>query len=834
MERSIASLVVMALLATGIASATPNAAAPTRGLRLSERSAVPGQVILASGAGVISKSKVTIGGKRARVVSSKHGKLRVEVPKLKPGRATMVVRARGHRLTAKLRIKPGFSGRVRPKLDAAASASAVIGTAGGAVRARAADGTTYELAVPPEALVSPETLTLTPVAKLGSMPGGKDALAVQFAPDGLTFARPATLRITPPRPRARRPVGLAYSRSGADLELAPASRNGGSLVVEVSHFSGAGASTISERDFERLVAQLATAPVTLESAGHFFRDYRAVPEEWCDPAHPTCYAVMNEILNFLGRLSTDDCLDAAGGSFIDLHLNELRVLLALEGDARAAVNRGRGLESRGLSKVAECRQKLTLAMFDLTREPARTDALGASNPCSGVRLANGDYDASGSIVNVECLLLVAAEAEAQGFGAIGISARTVAGEGMQKVLDEGGAKCDAKDYPGGQALLKPGLKLAAAIQILSQEFGEALLACQPKITVVPGSPSVEVDQTQGFTVTVEDPADAAVDWTASGGDIGVNTGHFTAPHTPGTVTVTATSRANPERHGSTTVTIVCPPGQVNDQGECKTVTIEISPTSATLAPGGQHQFTGTVTGTSDTRVIWSQTCGSVTQAGFYSAPQTTGTCTVKVASVPFPTLQASATVTVGNSGVMVSDRLAFVTTCAAETKARRDRSFDGSWTGTASNCPGAEANASQTSDVHATADGSGWLDVDSSTSANNLDGTAASATSEHRVEFDVQAQPVTLSCSGSFSSTAAGLNSGTLIIWIDSGNQLENRLLTASAGQAVDVSKTFGPNENHELLIRTSSIANEVGSVGASSSITCDFDAPVAIDPNED
>src|SRR4051794_22102797 len=117
MERWVASVVVMALLATGVASATTNGAAASRGLRLSERSAVPGQVILASGAGAISKPKAKIGGKRARVVSRKHGKLRIEVPKLKPGRATLVVRGGGHRLTAKLGIKRGFSGSVRPKLD---------------------------------------------------------------------------------------------------------------------------------------------------------------------------------------------------------------------------------------------------------------------------------------------------------------------------------------------------------------------------------------------------------------------------------------------------------------------------------------------------------------------------------------------------------------------------------------------------------------------------------------------------------------------------------------------------------------------------------------------
>jgi hypothetical protein len=822
MGRSLASLVVLALVATGIAGAAPNAASPGHGLRLSERSAVPGQVILASAAGITSRPTVKIGGKRARVVSRRHGKLRVEVPKLKPGRATVVVRAGGHRLTGKLRIKRGFSGRVKPKLDRSAAASAEIGTAGGVIRARAANGTTYELEVPPGALASPETLTLTPVATLRGMPGGKNALAVQFAPDGLAFARPAKLRIDPPRRPGKRATGLAYSGSGADLTLAPASHQGGSLTVDVSHFSGAGATTISEPDFERLVAQLAAAPITLEAAGHFFRDYRAVPEEWCDPFHATCHAFLDEIVTFLTHFDTDDCMDAAGGSFIDLHVNVLRVLLSIEGDAR--------FKNMRFSKIARCRERLTLAMFDLTREPARTDALGASNPCSGVRLANGDYDASGSIVNVECLLLVAAEAQLQGFDIIGNSARTVAGEGLQKVLGDGQAKCDAKDYTGGQALLKPGLKIAAAVQVLSQEFAEALLACQPKITVVPGSPSVEIDHTQDFTVTVEDPADAAVDWTASGGGIDVSTGQFTAPHTPGTVTVTATSRANPDRHGQTVVTIACPPGQVNDGGQCKTVSIAISPTSATVAPGAQQQFTGTVLGTSDTRVTWSQSCGSVTPAGLYTAPQTNGSCTVTVASVPFPTLQASATVTVGDPAVIVTDRGAFVTTCGGQFVFRRDDPFDGSWTGTANSCAGAEANASQTSDVEASAGGTGWLDVDAETSATNVDGPAASATSQHTVEFGVQDQPVTLSCRGSFTST----NSGELLVWIDSGNQLDNRLVTATSSQPVDVSKSLDANDTYELLIRTSSIANEVGTVSAASSITCDFDAPVTIDPNED
>jgi len=59
------------------------------------------------------------------------------------------------------------------------------------------------------------------------------------------------------------------------------------------------------------------------------------------------------------------------------------------------------------------------------------------------------------------------------------------------------------------------------------------------------------------------------------------------------------------------------------------VTVQVSPPSATLAVGGQQQFTAVVTGTSMTAVTWSVAgvacsvgpgCGSITTGGLYTAP----------------------------------------------------------------------------------------------------------------------------------------------------------------------------------------------------------------------
>src|SRR5271169_3653196 len=60
-----------------------------------------------------------------------------------------------------------------------------------------------------------------------------------------------------------------------------------------------------------------------------------------------------------------------------------------------------------------------------------------------------------------------------------------------------------------------------------------------------------------------------------------------------------------------------------------TITVTVSPASASLPTYGTQQFTSAVTGTSDTQVTWSirgtsctggNDCGSISAKGFYIAP----------------------------------------------------------------------------------------------------------------------------------------------------------------------------------------------------------------------
>src|SRR5262249_1828558 len=132
-------------------------------------------------------------------------------------------------------------------------------------------------------------------------------------------------------------------------------------------------------------------------------------------------------------------------------------------------------------------------------------------------------------------------------------------------------------------------------------------------------------------------------------------GLYTAPATAPSVaiTVTATSVANSAISAKATVSLsAATPG----------VAVAISPTSATVADGATRQFTATVTGATNTTVIWqvngvtggSSATGAISSAGLYTAPACfSGTVTVTARSFFDTSAFADAHVTV-TSGTVAS------------------------------------------------------------------------------------------------------------------------------------------------------------------------------------
>jgi hypothetical protein len=96
------------------------------------------------------------------------------------------------------------------------------------------------------------------------------------------------------------------------------------------------------------------------------------------------------------------------------------------------------------------------------------------------------------------------------------------------------------------------------------------------LVVVPGSSSVPVSQTAQFSAFLNGASTSAT-WSASAGTID-NTGLFTAPTAPASVTITATSGSNT---GTTTVNVVA------------AQTLVVNPAALTIPAGGLQSFTAT-------------------------------------------------------------------------------------------------------------------------------------------------------------------------------------------------------------------------------------------------
>jgi parallel beta-helix repeat protein len=162
------------------------------------------------------------------------------------------------------------------------------------------------------------------------------------------------------------------------------------------------------------------------------------------------------------------------------------------------------------------------------------------------------------------------------------------------------------------------------------------------VTVTPATVTLTQSQPQSFSATVTNTGNTAVTWSLSPlvGSI-TAAGLYTAPASiasPQTVTVKATSVADPTKSATATVTLNPP------------VNVTVAPASVTLTQSQTQSFSATVTNTGNTAVTWSLSplVGSITATGLYTAPASitsSQTVTVKATSVVDPTKSATASVT---------------------------------------------------------------------------------------------------------------------------------------------------------------------------------------------
>jgi hypothetical protein len=127
-------------------------------------------------------------------------------------------------------------------LDEGQAVTQVIGPDGGTIETSGSDGTAYVLTVPAEALAFDTPITMTPLAGLEGFPNEtppEHVLGVELTPNGLEFARPATLSIESASGLPETDiVAIAYRGEGDDAAFHYFDQSGTTATLMIGHLSG--------------------------------------------------------------------------------------------------------------------------------------------------------------------------------------------------------------------------------------------------------------------------------------------------------------------------------------------------------------------------------------------------------------------------------------------------------------------------------------------------------------------------------------------------------------------------------------------------------------------
>lgn len=219
---------------------------------------------------------------------------------------------------------------VTPQLATGRAVTQTIGRWGGTISATGADGTSFTLDIPEDALLGAEAITMTPVERIDGMPfsGGLGA-AVQLEPDGLRLARPATLTIEPTRSLS--PTELtpfAYRDDGQEFHMYPLVRDPTRVAFSLLHFSGYGTGSGTEEERATQMDNQPTAPEDArnQKLGDALRDERECQlagsscksaDELTELARAALAAEYPSVVATLDAAATDDTRleEGIGGAF---------------------------------------------------------------------------------------------------------------------------------------------------------------------------------------------------------------------------------------------------------------------------------------------------------------------------------------------------------------------------------------------------------------------------------------------------------------------------------------------------------------------------------------
>jgi hypothetical protein len=573
------SLILTVLVAAPMSA---SAAGSVRVSKVEPAAAVSGAAIEVKGKGLKGKStRVTVGGRTAKVLAARANRLRIVVPRVRAGTHKLVVKRGQSSGSGRLRVLKPFRGKVSVTPDKARRKRREIGPSGGEITATGADGTRYTLKVPAGALAEAEQISVTPVKRFGGLPFGGAALGAELTPNGLTFATPATLTIKSRRPLSKALIGFAYANSSRVLEAQAPSGSRRSRVLQIEHFSTGAVAGSTPADFANAVAPLLVEQPMREDVIERVLDLRAAYEDafgpdFCD-AQPRCGEAMQLGLDSLQTRIQSRCanqtLPALAAVRQIISMESLRQRLGAQDDISFT-----------------CREQIMRAVFD----PAKLAACGAPDPPApqqvpgnplgrhslivNTRLDEGapsDLDGDRELTHLEFIHFLISQVQLAGLKQMAREANNCFFNTMDGLPAKGRTLCET-DRDAAEYDLSRALDYAQALGHHLQPFIDALDFCRVEVTMSPTSAVLAPGEQKDFEATprdVLDPdANGGVTWSATAGTVDAN-GLYTAPSTAGTYEVRATSSKNSARSATASVVVASDIGLYTGtstacEGEC--------------------------------------------------------------------------------------------------------------------------------------------------------------------------------------------------------------------------------------------------------------------------
>src|SRR6202166_1676732 len=200
------------------------------------------------------------------------------------------------------------------------------------------------------------------------------------------------------------------------------------------------------------------------------------------------------------------------------------------------------------------------------------------------------------------------------------------------------------------------------------------------------------------------------------------------------------------------------------------VSVSVSPTTASLQVNQQKQFAATISGTNNTAVTWTASGGTVTSGGLYTAPSSAGTYNVTAASAADSTKSASAVVTVSQPA-QVSVSLS-PTTASLSTGAQKQ--FTASVSGSTNTAVtwAASGGTITSGGLYTAPSSAGTYTVTATSAADSTKSASAVVTVSQPTQVSVSLSPTTVSLSTGgqeqFTANISG-TSNTAVTWSASG-----------------------------------------------------------------